>query len=261
MTTRIAVAGAAGRMGQEVMDAAHGYPGVALVGAIVRPGTVPARSPAIGDNDCRVVDDPATLAGTIDAVIDFTNPEAAIGFADWCAEAGVAFVSGTTGLSPEQVARLDRAAAHVPIFHARNMSPGIDAILRALPALLAALPGYDVEIVETHHRHKRDAPSGTALAIAETIARATGANLPEDAVFGREGIAPRRPGEIGIHAVRGGGNPGEHAIVIAGDGEEIRIAHRSFGRRAYAEGALRAARFVADRPPGRYDMADLAQVK
>jgi 4-hydroxy-tetrahydrodipicolinate reductase len=160
-------------------------------------------------------------------------------------------------LSPEQLARLDAAAARVPVFHARNMSAGIDAILRALPALLAALPGYDVEIIETHHRHKRDAPSGTALAIAEAVARAIGSHLPDAATFGREGMASRRPGEIGVHAVRGGGNPGEHAVIVAGDGEEIRLSHRSFGRRAYADGALRAARFVAGRPPGRYGMADL----
>jgi 4-hydroxy-tetrahydrodipicolinate reductase len=261
MTTRIAVAGAAGRMGREVMDAAQGYPGVALVGAIVRPGIEPGRLPARGDAGCRVVEDVAALAGAVDVLIDFTNPEATVVLADWCAEAGVAFVSGTTGLSLEQVSRLDRAAARVPVFHARNLSPGIDAILRALPQLLAALPGYDVEIVETHHRHKRDAPSGTAMAIAETAARAIGSRLPDDATFGRDGIALRRASEIGIHAVRGGGNPGEHAIVIAGDGEEIRLAHRSFGRRAYADGALRAARFVADRPPGRYGMADLARVK
>ncbi|HEU5434544.1 MAG TPA: 4-hydroxy-tetrahydrodipicolinate reductase [Thermomicrobiales bacterium] len=259
MTTRIAVAGAAGRMGREVLAAAPGYSDLALVGAIVRPETDPARLPAFGDAGCRVVDDPAALAGAVDVMVDFTNPAATVVLADWCARAGVGFVSGTTGLSPEQIVRLDAAAARVPVFHARNMSPGIDAILRALPALLAALPGYDVEIVETHHRHKRDAPSGTALAIAETVAKAIEAHLPDDAVFGREGIAPRRGGEIGIHAVRGGGNPGEHAIVIAGDGEEIRLAHRSFGRRAYADGALRAARFVAGRPPGRYGMADLAE--
>ncbi|HET7093235.1 MAG TPA: 4-hydroxy-tetrahydrodipicolinate reductase [Thermomicrobiales bacterium] len=259
MTTRIAVAGAAGRMGREVLSIAPDFPDIALAGAVVRPGTDPARLPPAGEAGCRVVDDPAALAGAIDVVIDFTRPEAAVAVAEWCAEAGVAFVSGTTGLSLEQTARLDRAAERVPVFHARNMSAGVDAMLRALPALLAALPGYDVEIVETHHRHKRDAPSGTALAIAETIAQATGARLPDDATFGREGIAPRRSGAIGIHAVRGGGNPGEHAIIIAGDGEEIRLAHRSFGRRAYAEGALRAARFVGGRPPGRYGMADLAR--
>jgi 4-hydroxy-tetrahydrodipicolinate reductase len=258
MATRIAVAGAAGRMGREVLAAAPDYPGVALVGALVRPGSDPARlaSAAAG---CRVVDDPAALAGAIDVLIDFTNADAAVGFADWCAAAGVGFVSGTTGLAPEHMARLDRAAARVPVFHARNLSPGIDALMRALPLLLASLPGYDVEIVETHHRHKRDAPSGTALAIAEAVSRACGGHLLDDAVFGREGVAPRRAGEIGIHAVRGGGNPGEHAVIIAGDGEEIRLAHRSFGRRAYAEGALRAAHFVAGRPPGRYGMDDLTR--
>jgi 4-hydroxy-tetrahydrodipicolinate reductase len=256
MTTRIAIAGAAGRMGRELLAAAPNFPDVALVGAIVRPGTSVERA-LPGADGCRVVDGPAALADAIDVLIDFTRPEATVALAEWCAGAGVAIVSGTTGLSPEQTARLDAAAARVPVFHARNMSPGIDAIVRALPAVLAALPGYDVEIVETHHRHKRDAPSGTALAIAEAVAGALGRNLRDDAVFGRARIAPRRPGEIGIHAVRGGGNPGEHAVIIAGDGEEIRLAHRSFGRRAYAEGALRAARFVAGRPPGRYGMADL----
>jgi 4-hydroxy-tetrahydrodipicolinate reductase len=174
-----------------------------------------------------------------------------------CAGAGRAFVSGTTGLGPDQMAELEACARQVPVFHARNLSLGLATLLGVLPAIARSLADYDVEIVETHHRHKVDAPSGTALALAEAVAGATGAVLPDGAVFGRHGHAPRRAGELGLHAVRAGGNPGEHVVILADEGEEVRIVHRAFNRRPYAQGALRAAAFVAARPPGLYGMAEL----
>jgi 4-hydroxy-tetrahydrodipicolinate reductase len=136
------------------------------------------------------------------------------------------------------------------------MSLGIATIAAVLPILVRALEGYDVEIVETHHRHKADAPSGTALVLAEAIASALDADLGSRAVYGREGVAPRQAGEIGIHAVRAGGNAGEHTVLLANEGEEIRITHRALSRRTFALGALRAAEFVVARPPGLYTMAD-----
>jgi 4-hydroxy-tetrahydrodipicolinate reductase len=149
------------------------------------------------------------------------------------------------------------AAGHVPVFRAANMSPGVNALIAVLPEFVRALAGYDIEIVETHHRHKVDAPSGTALALARAAAASGGGPLAERARYGREGVSPRAAEEIGIHAVRAGGNPGEHAVILASDGEEIRLAHRSFSRAAYAAGALRAARLLVTQPPGWFEPATL----
>jgi 4-hydroxy-tetrahydrodipicolinate reductase len=196
------------------------------------------------------------LLQAADVIIDVTLPDATVAFAERCAAAGVPFVTGTTGLDAEQSARLARAAEQIPVFAARNLSVGIAAIARILPDLVAALDGFDIEIIETHHRHKVDAPSGTALALLEAITVDQG-SPNQRVVHGRTGHAPRQPGEVGIHAVRAGGNPGEHAVILADAGEEIRISHRAFSRRPYALGALRAARWVVGRPPGLYGMADL----
>jgi 4-hydroxy-tetrahydrodipicolinate reductase len=137
------------------------------------------------------------------------------------------------------------------------MSIGVNALLELLPLLAKALPGYDVEITEAHHKHKRDAPSGTALALGEAVASALGVNLADKANHGREGIEPREPGEIGFHAIRAGGNAGEHWVLFADEGEQIQVVHRAYSRRTFALGALRAAKWLASRPPGFYTMADL----
>ncbi len=249
-------------MGQEVVAATAGNPEVLLVGGTARAGspivgTTLATRTADGLADVPIVADPQELLGASDVLIDFTTPEAAVAHASACAGAGVAFVSGTTGLSAIHMEELRATAERVPVFYARNMSLGVSALLQALPGLVHLLQDYDIEIVETHHRHKADAPSGTALALAEAIAGAAGTTVADAATFGRRGVAPRHPGEIGIHAVRAGGNPGEHAVIIADDGEEIRLSHRSFSRRAYARGALRAAAFVVGRQPGMYGVTDL----
>jgi 4-hydroxy-tetrahydrodipicolinate reductase len=261
MSLRIAVAGITGRMGREVAAAATDMPDVIVAGGFVR-----ANGAEYGDGwpgnleesvrMTTLADKPALLADA-DVLIDFTTPEAATSYARACAEAGVPFVSGTTGLTDAELGELAAAAERVPVFHARNMSLGVATLLNALPAITAALSGFDIEIVETHHRHKMDAPSGTALALAEAIAAGLGSILDDHATFGRRGIAPRQSGEIGLHAVRAGGNPGEHQIIFASDGEEIRLSHRSFSRRAYAQGALRAATFIAGRAPGLYGVQDL----
>jgi 4-hydroxy-tetrahydrodipicolinate reductase len=137
------------------------------------------------------------------------------------------------------------------------MSLGLNAVLSILPGLVRALSDYDIEITELHHRHKKDAPSGTALALAESISTALNVDLGRQAVYGRQGIAPRRAGEIGIHALRGGGNTGEHTVLVADEGEEIRVSHRALSRRTFAIGALRAASFIANEPPGFYSMQNL----
>ena len=263
MTTRIAIAGVGGRMGRELIAAAAADPSLEVVGGTVRPDSAAATQDwatvtGVPISGARVATDPRELLAGADVLIDFTAPHASVEHARACVETGRALVCGTTGLSAPQMDELRAASARVPVFYARNMSLGISALLAALPALVRALEGYDVEVVETHHRHKADAPSGTALALAEAIADALGTDLDERAVYGRRGAARRRAGEIGIHALRAGGNIGEHTIVLAHEGEEIRLTHRAFGRRAYAQGALRAAAFVAGRAPGLYGMADLA---
>lgn len=254
MATRLVIAGINGRMGREVAAAAAADEKVVLVGGVVRPGSVGSAADTTGG---RVVERVEELVSACDVLIDFTAPEATLGFARACATARRAFVTGTTGLSAAQTDELREIGAVIPVFAARNLSVGLNAVLAILPSLVRALDGYDVEIVETHHRHKRDAPSGTALALAEAIAAAEDHTLSERAVYGRHGVAPRTPGEIGIHAVRAGGNAGEHTVLFADDGEEIVVAHRSYSRRTFALGALRAAKFLARQPAGSYAMEHL----
>jgi 4-hydroxy-tetrahydrodipicolinate reductase len=193
----------------------------------------------------------------VDVLIDVSAPAATPWIAGAARQRGTPLVCGVTGLGEMGHAALQSAARHVPVMYARNLSCGIAAVLDVLPRLLAALPGADVEIVEVHHRGKKDAPSGTAEAIAEVVRQARGDEEGQAVVHGRAGSTARRPGEIGIHSVRGGGNSGEHTVLLALDGEEIRIEHRALSRRTFAEGALRAAAWIVDRPPGMYGMADL----
>ncbi len=254
MTIRIAIAGIRGRMGREIAPLAVADPNFVLVGGT---GREPGEIAVAGLGALPVVADPSALLAETNVVIDFSAPAVAVAQAVACAAAGVPFVCGTTGLDTGQDAALREAAARTAVFRAANMSPGLNALLAALPALVRALEGYDVEIVETHHRYKADAPSGTALALARAIAAAGGDELDSRAVYGREGASLRQGGEIGIHAVRSGGNSGEHEIILASDGEEVRLSHRAFSRAAYAQGALRAARLLAGQPPGWYEPATL----
>jgi 4-hydroxy-tetrahydrodipicolinate reductase len=159
---------------------------------------------------------------------------------------------GTTGLDASQVAALRAAADTIPVWYARNMSTGVSFLQRILPEVARAFAGYDIEVIEAHHRHKVDAPSGTALMLAEAILAGLGERGAHPFVHGREGHAPRQPGEIGVHAIRGGGNSGEHTVIFASDEEEVRISHRAYSRSAFAAGAIRAARAIHSQPPGWY---------
>ena len=176
-----------------------------------------------------------------------------------CREHGVAAVVGTTGFSPEGKAALGALAQHVPLVFAPNMSVGVNVVLRLLDLAARSLgDAYDVEVVEAHHRHKVDAPSGTALAMGEVLARATGRQLDDCAVWGRHGVTgERNPEAIGFSVIRGGDIVGDHTVLFAGTGERIEITHKSASRVTYAQGSLRAARFVAARPPGLYGMDDV----
>jgi 4-hydroxy-tetrahydrodipicolinate reductase len=194
----------------------------------------------------------------IDVVIDFSSPG---GLRQLLAALpdGVALVSGTTGLGPEDEAALAARAARAPVLHAANFSPGVALLTRLVATAAAAWPAADLEIVEVHHRRKADAPSGTALALARAAALARGASLDEVASYGRHpGGSARRAGEIGIHAVRAGGVFGEHTVLLATDHEVLELRHSAGSRLVFAEGAVAAARWLAGRPPGRYTVADVA---
>ncbi len=254
--TRIAVVGAAGRMGREVVRAALEDDSVELVG-----GVVESRAPELGSDlgelcgagriGVAVAEDPPETA---EALVEFTTPEATVEHLSY----GRPVVIGTTGLSEAQLARVEEAAQDVPVVLAPNMSVGVSLmreVVRELSEKLGA--GYDIEVVEAHHRNKVDAPSGTALLLAWAAAEGQGRDLDEVAVYGREGRAPREEGEIGIHALRGGAVVGEHRVVFYGSGEELEVVHRALSRRTFAVGALRAAAFVATAEPGLYSMRDV----
>ncbi len=258
---RLAVAGATGRMGRMLIEAALAAPGVQLAVALERPD-----SPALG-RDCgeflgratgvAVGADTGALAAA-DVLIDFTRPEGSLAYLQVCAAQGVRAVVGTTGFDEAGRAAIAQAAQRTAIVFAPNMSVGVNAALDLVEQAARLLVGYDVEVIETHHRHKVDAPSGTALALGERVARALGGRLDERAVYGRHGITgARREGSIGFSAVRGGDIIGDHTVLFAGQGERIEITHRSGSRENYAAGALRAARFLAGRGAGLYSMKDV----
>ena len=244
-------------MGRELCRAALQTDGIELAG-----GTVEPDAPELGDDlgelcgagrtGVTATEAPPEDAGVL---IEFTTPEATVEHLSH----GLPHVIGTTGLSEEQLAEVEEAAQSAPIVLAPNMSVGVNLLREVVRDLAAKLIGYDIEVVEAHHRHKKDAPSGTALFLARAAAEGRERSLEEVAVYGREGYAPREPGEIGIHALRGGTVVGEHRLVFYADGEEVEVVHRALSRRTFADGALRAARFAANAQPGLYSMADVLE--
>ncbi|MGI8483613.1 MAG: 4-hydroxy-tetrahydrodipicolinate reductase [Thermomicrobiales bacterium] len=242
---RIGIVGIAGRMGRELVALATSDSAVTITG-----GTVRAASGMPFDG-IPVFTDLTGLLPEVDVLIDFSTPESSVATARQAADAGIPVVIGTTGLTPEQLDVLHEASSRIPVYYARNTAHGVNALQQVLPIIARALSGYDIEIVEMHHRHKKDAPSGTALALAEAITAGLEANDPQH-IYGREGYAPRQTGEIGFHSIRGGGNTGEHTIIFASDQEEIRISHRALSRGAFAAGAIRAAIDLVGKSPGWY---------
>lgn len=242
---RIGIAGIAGRMGQETALAAEAHPGVTLVGGVIRPG-----SPAPDRDGLLITTDVMRLLPQIDCLIDVSLPTASASFARASAAQGVPLVCGVTGLEEETIGELRAAGESIPVLWSRNLSAGIPLIAQLVRTMAAALASYDIEIVETHHRGKRDAPSGTAMILAEAAAEGRERAIDDLAVYGRSGVAPRMPGEIGIHALRAGALPGEHTILFAGDDEEIRVSHRALSRRVFARGAVESAILLASRQPG-----------
>ncbi|MYE99770.1 MAG: 4-hydroxy-tetrahydrodipicolinate reductase [Gammaproteobacteria bacterium] len=262
---RIAIAGAAGRMGRNLVRAViEGGPDICLSAA-----TVEAGDPVLGTDvgllavgrEAGVVaaDSLARCEADFDVLIDFTSPQALAGHAAHCRERGAALVVGTTGLGPGHHQLLAAAAENIAVLHAPNMSVGVNLSLSLLKQAAAALgDDFDVEIVEAHHRHKKDAPSGTALAMGRAVAESLGRDLDACAVYGREGIGDERSREtIGFATIRGGDIVGEHTVIFAGPGERLEISHKASSRMTFAQGALRAARWLAPQPPALYTMRDV----
>jgi 4-hydroxy-tetrahydrodipicolinate reductase len=263
----VAVMGATGRMGAALLRAVVEAPDCRLVGATARPG-----SAAVGEDaglatggtalGVKVEDDPLPVLARARAAIDFTTPEATLEHAALAAQARIVHVIGTTGFRDGDLARLDAAARHATIVRAGNMSLGVNLLVALVERAVAALgPGFDVEIVEMHHRHKIDAPSGTALMLGEAAARALGTTLAEAGVRARDGRTGARPeGAIGLQALRGGDVVGEHQVILAGLGERLTLGHVATDRMLFARGAVAAVRWAVGRPPGHYAMRDVLGV-
>ena len=254
-------------MGQALIEATLAAPDLTLAAALDVAGSPFCGRDAgerIGQRTgVVVVSDTAAALAQADVLIDFTRPEGTLAYAAACAAGGVALVAGTTGLSPAQKAALAAHAQSIAMVFAPNMSVGVNVAVKLVDLAARSLgPGYDIEVVEMHHRHKVDAPSGTALLLGEAAAQAMDTTLAEAAVYAREGhTGERRAGSIGFAALRGGDVVGEHTVIFAGAGERVEITHRATSRQNFAGGALRAARFVAERrarnEPGLYGMAEV----
>ena len=259
----VAIAGASGRMGHMLIEAIAQSPDCRLAGALDVDGSAALGQDAMAflgrDSGCRVTAD--LEQGLRDArfLIDFTRPEGTLRHLAACRERGVKLVIGTTGFSEAQKAEIARAAQDIAIVLAPNMSVGVNVTLKLLEMAARALStGYDIEIIEAHHRHKVDAPSGTALKMGEVIAEAIGRDLKTCAVYERHGhTGERDPSTIGFSTIRGGDIVGDHTVLFAGTGERIEITHKSASRATYAQGSLRAVRFLAGQSHGLFDMFDV----
>jgi 4-hydroxy-tetrahydrodipicolinate reductase len=262
MTQKIAIAGASGRMGQMLIEATLAAPDLTLAAALDV-----AASPGLGRDagamlgratGVAISSDLAALRGC-DVLIDFTRPEGTLTHLAACVEHGVKLVIGTTGFDERGKQAIRAAAEKTAVVFAPNMSVGVNATFKLLEVAAKILnSGYDIEIIEAHHRHKVDAPSGTALKMGEVIADALGKPLDELAVYAREGhTGERKAGTIGFATVRGGDIVGDHTVLFAGTGERIEITHKSSSRMTYAMGSLRAARYLAAQSTGLYDMNDV----
>ena len=261
--TRIGIVGAGGRMGRMLIEATLKDEQVVLGAAFDVPG-----SPAVGktagelvgmSSDVVVSDDVAGGLGQIDCLIDFTRPQGTLVHLEMCRRAGVGMIIGTTGIEAEGKAAIAAAARDIPVVFAPNMAVGVNLVFKLLDTAARILnEGYDIEIVEAHHRLKVDAPSGTALRMGEVVADALGRSLEECAVYGREGVTGERdPSTIGFATVRGGDIVGDHTVMFCGLGERVEITHKASSRMPYALGSLRAARFIAGRKNGLFDMQDV----
>ena len=265
---KIAVTGAAGRMGKTLIEAVNAAQGLELGAAIERAGSSLMDVDAgelvgIGKLGVVVVDDIAAVANDFDVLIDFTKPEATVANLKVCAEHNKAIVIGTTGFTDEDKAAIAKAATQIPLCLASNYSTGVNLCFKLLDIAARVLGDeVDVEVYEAHHRHKVDAPSGTALSMGEVVANALGRDLNKCAVYGREGITGAREREtIGFATVRAGDIVGDHTVMFAADGERVEITHKASSRMSFARGAVRAAGWLAGQSAGYYDMQDVLGLK
>ncbi len=235
-------------MGTAIRAAAESVPEVIIAGGVARTGR------SRDEQDIVISDDPGALTEAIDVFIDVSSPDAMLRNVEVMTSASIPYVSGVTGIGPAHQSALDQAAASIPTLYAANFSMGVAVVAELVRMATRSLPTADVEVVEMHHRRKQDAPSGTALHLIDAI---EAERADSQRVYGRQGHSPRQPGEIGVHSLRGGGNPGEHRVIFATEGEEVIIEHRALSRATFAEGALRAAGWLVQQPPGRYAMRDL----
>ncbi|MFZ3075373.1 MAG: 4-hydroxy-tetrahydrodipicolinate reductase [Psychrobacter glacincola] len=261
---KVGVIGAGGRMGRMLIEATQDNPQTTLSAAIERQGSSlvgadAGEVAAIGRLEIQIVDDLKAVISDIDVLIDFSLPAATEQNMQVCAEHNVAMVIGTTGFNEQQEQVLATASEQVAIVYAGNYSTGVNLSLKLLGLAAKAFgKDADVEVIEAHHKHKIDAPSGTAYMMAEAVAEARGQNLKDVAVYGREGqTGEREAGTIGIHAIRGGEIIGDHTVMFIADGEVVEITHRARARMTFAAGAVRAATWIVQQPVGQYNMQDV----
>ena len=261
---RLVVAGAAGRMGRTLIKLIAETPGVALAGALERPGAAALGQDAgvvagLAPLGVAITDDPLSLMMGADGIVDFSSPAATVELSALAAQARIAHVIGTTGLSEVDLAKLKAAARHAAIVRSGNMSLGVNLLAALVRKAAQALgPEYDIEIVEMHHRMKVDAPSGTALLLGEAAAEGRRIVLKDHSERGRDGITgARKAGAIGFASLRGGGVIGDHSVILAGDGERITLSHMAEDRALFARGALKAALWARAQKPGFYAMSDV----
>lgn len=261
---KVAVTGAAGRMGRELIRAVHASDGCVIAGAVEQKGSIALGQDAgllagLGKLGVAITDDALELFAKVDAVLDFTLPAASVEFAGLAANARIVHVLGTTGFSPDQDRKLEAAARHAAIVKAGNMSLGVNlltALARKVAAVLDA--DFDIEILEMHHRHKVDAPSGTALMLGQAAAKGRGVDLADASVRARDGhTGERKRGDIGFAVLRGGSVVGDHSVIFAAEGERIELVHRAGDRSIFARGAVKAALWGHGKPPGLYNMMDV----
>jgi len=264
---RVVIAGASGRMGKALLEAVAASTDMLLQGALERTGSSWLGHDAgelVGSSlGVKLTHDVAVALAGADVLIDFTRPEATLTHLAECQRLGVGLIIGTTGFDAAGKAAIAQAAQGIPIVFAPNMSVGVNLALKLLDMAARVLnEGFDIEIVEAHHRHKVDAPSGTALRMGEVVAAAMGRDLQTCAVYGREGLTGERdPSTIGFATLRGGDVVGDHTVMFAGIGERLEITHKASSRMTFALGALRAARFMAGKPQGLFDMQDVLGLK
>jgi len=261
---KIIVCGAAGRMGKRIIACAEDEEGIEITGAVDRPahpdlGRDAGELSGRGKIGVLLVDNLSEVIENGDVVIDFSSPASSLANADVAAKNRKSLVVGTTGLLPDEEARLEETVSGIACVFSPNMSVGVNLLFKMVEEMAGKLGDeYDIEIVEAHHRLKKDAPSGTAAKLAQYAAAGRDRNLTDIAVYGREGMVGERPrAEIGIHAVRAGDIVGDHTVIFATPGERIELIHRAHSRNTFARGALRAARFAAAAPPGFYNMQDV----